>query len=355
MRHPPTRPSSPPLPALPDARAAAAPAAPSRLHCTHCGDPMQALVLEGHYGNPQQVDLCARCHLVWFDAFESVRLSGLGWVALLRAMHAAMAHSPGVLAPQLRCVRCSGTLKPVHNLTRFGRSAAHECQRQHGHYQTFCLLLAERGLVRPLAAPDRQALDQESRPLSCLNCGAALGAAGGTIATAGTTLADSCSHCASPLVVFDLPRLMSSLLIRDAIAVPAERARHVSWACRGCGAAVDPTRMPQCPQCSHAVVAPALADVKTMLDAVEPLLRGHRAPAARPHGERLRQRSYRDTALYRVLTTYAGVGGSSSRGGADEDDGRGTGPPDLPRNGRFVVTVVAAFGAAAWLLSRCIG
>jgi DNA-directed RNA polymerase subunit RPC12/RpoP len=268
----------------------------SRLRCTHCGQVMQALLLEGHYGNPQQVDLCAHCHLVWFDAFESVRLSGLGWVALLRAMHAAMAHSPGVLAPQLRCTRCDNLLKPVHNLSRFGRSAALECPRRHGHYQTFCLLLAERGLVRPLGASDRRALDQEGRPLSCLNCGASINASGG----------HACAHCASPLVVFDLPRLMSSLLIRDALPLPTEQARHVSWTCRGCGAAVDPTRMSRCPQCHHAVVAPALGDVKTMLDGLEPLLRGHRAPRPPPHGARLRRRDHRDTALYRLVTGYVG-------------------------------------------------
>jgi hypothetical protein len=305
----------------------AAPA--TRLRCTHCGQDMQALTLEGHYGNPQQVDLCATCHLVWFDAFESVRLSGLGWVALLRAMHAAMTHSPGVLAAQLACVRCSVALKPVHNLTRFGRTAALECPRKHGHYQTFCLLLAERGLVRPLEPRDRKALDEERRSLTCLNCGAPIAGRG-----------DTCAHCASPLVVFDLPRLMSSLLIRDAIPVPAEQARHVSWACRGCGAAVDPTRMSQCPQCSHAVVAPTLGDVKTMLDGVEPMLRGHRAQRARAHGERLRRRDYRDTALHRIMVDYLG--------GEDGDD-----LPDLPRSLRFVVKVLLVFGVVALLLWRC--
>jgi len=304
---------------------------------------MQALTLEGHYGNAQQVDLCPRCHLVWFDAFESMRLSGLGWAALLRVMHAAMEHSPGTLAPTLACVRCQATLKPVHNLTRFGRTAALECPRKHGHYQGFSLLLAERGLVRPLLPSDRRALDQESRPLCCLNCGAAIGAVRG----------DACAHCASPLVVFDLPRLMSSLLIRDAIPVPAERARHVSWACRGCGAAVDPTRMPQCVQCSHAVVAPSLADVVALLGPVEAILRNHKAPARRPHGERLRDRSYRDTALYRVASTYLGGVPGSARSD-DDDDGDERVPPDVPRTPAFVVAVVLVSVLAALLVARCV-
>ena len=113
---------------------------------------MQQLALEGHYGQSIHCDLCADCHLVWFDAFESVRLSGLGWVSLLRRMQAAASRSPGVLAPKLVCPRCAAALKPVHNLTRFGRFAALECPRKHGHLQTFSLLLAERGLVRPMVA-----------------------------------------------------------------------------------------------------------------------------------------------------------------------------------------------------------
>jgi hypothetical protein len=302
---------------------------------------MQALTLEGHYGNPQQVDLCPRCHLVWFDAFESMRLSGLGWAALLRAMHAAMAHCPGTLAATLACVRCQAMLKPVHNLTRFGRTAALECPRKHGHYQGFSLLLAERGLVRPLLPSDRQALDQESRPLCCLNCGAAIGAVRG----------DACAHCAGPLVVFDLPRLMSSLLIRDAIPVPAEGARHVSWACRGCGAAVDPTRMPRCGQCGHAVVAPSLADVMSLLGPVEALLRNHKAPARRPHGARLRDRSYRDTAFHRVVSTY--LGGVPGSAGPDDDEGDERVPPDVPRTPAFVVAVVLVCVLAALLVARC--
>lgn len=302
---------------------------------------MQALTLEGHYGNPQQVDLCPRCHLVWFDAFESMRLSGLGWAALLRAMHAAMAHVPGTLAPTLACVRCQTVLKPVHNLTRFGRTAALECPKGHGHYQGFSLLLAERGLVRPLLPRDRQALDQESRPLCCLNCGAAIGPVRG----------DACLHCSSPLVVFDLPRLMGSLLIRDAIPLPAHRARHVSWACRGCGVAVDPTRMPQCAQCGHAVVAPSLADVVALLGPIEALLRNHKAPARRPDGERLRDRSYRDTALYRVAHTY--LGGVPDSTGPDGPEGDARVPPDVPRTPAFVVAVVLVSLLAALLLARC--
>ena len=270
---------------------------PARLTCAHCGTPMRAVTLEGHYGQRVEIDLCAACHLVWIDDLESVRLSGLGWISLLRSMHADMSSNappaPSVQALRLplNCPRCAAALKPVRNLTRFGRTAAHECPKSHGYFQTFALLLAERGLVRPLNPRDRMTLRAEHREASCLNCGAPLAATG-----------ESCSHCASPLVVLDLPRLMASVAVRHALPLPEGDARLARWTCRGCGDAVDPTRASACERCGHTVVAPSLKDALPMLDALEPRLKQMRAPGARPMGERLRRGAdHRATAFYRHI------------------------------------------------------
>ena len=40
---------------------------PAPLSCGNCGEPMLALPLAGHYGQQVEIDLCAPCHLVWFD------------------------------------------------------------------------------------------------------------------------------------------------------------------------------------------------------------------------------------------------------------------------------------------------
>jgi Transcription factor zinc-finger len=263
------------------------------LTCTHCKGELQPITLEGHYGQQHEIDLCPNCHLVWFDEFESVRLSGLGWIGLLRQMHSVMGGPPpGALRLPLACVRCSAALKPVHMLTRFGHSAAHECPRKHGHFQTFSLLLAERGLVRPLSARDRRTLQTESSPLTCLNCGAPVPAGH----------SESCDHCTSPLVVFDLQRLMASVMVRHGLPLPEDEARHVSWRCRGCGDAVDPTTMTACARCGHAVLAPSLADAMPLLTVLEPRLRQFRAPGAQPMGATLRrQRGFRGTAFFRHL------------------------------------------------------
>jgi transposase-like protein len=131
--------------------------------CPQCARPMEAHDRGGHYGQRVPTDICPHCNLVWFDEFESVRLSGLGWGGLLRRMQAAMANATGPLKPQLDCPRCRLTLRPVSNLTRFGRFASLKCPRKHGHLQTFSLLLAERGMVRPLGRADLRTLAKEGR------------------------------------------------------------------------------------------------------------------------------------------------------------------------------------------------
>jgi hypothetical protein len=255
------------------------------LTCTCCQKPLSVLNLEGHYGQSVEVDLCSTCHQVWFDSFESVRLSGLGWVQLLRQMLAAP-KSQAVLAQPMRCVRCAGALRGIRNLTRFGRTAAQECLRGHGQYQSFALLLAERGLVRPLTSRDRQVILEEDREISCLNCGAQV--VGGMAAKATNSQETLCAYCESPLVVVDLQRLSEALLVRhgDAIDVQ-EAAQHLSWACTGCGQSLDPTRDTRCPHCDHSVALPNLAAVKPLLDRVEPLLKGKAPRQAKPWGHKL--------------------------------------------------------------------
>lgn len=306
-----------------------------RFVCTHCHEPMQALHLEGHYGNQVEIDLCARCHLVWFDAYESVRLSGLGWLALLRRMDQAMQHLPGPLATDMACPRCQGAMKGIFNATKFGRFTALECPRCRGQFRSFAQLLAERGLVRALHPRDLEVLAEEGRAPACLNCGAPVrdglggagahrtptagGAQGAGAAPAarplaaqnqpalGATATDTCAHCASPLLLLDLPRLMASLTVRDGLPLPEDGAEPLGWPCPACGAPVDPSREPRCGACGHAVLAPSLARLRPLFDALERRLKGHGAPRAAPQGARWKRHDrWRGTALYRYLHRFFG-------------------------------------------------
>jgi hypothetical protein len=205
-------------------------------------------------------------------------------------------HAP--LAQRLACVRCQSPLKAVRNLTRFGRSAAQECPQGHGHYQGYSLLLAERGLVRPVYQHDRQALRTQGRSLCCLNCGAQLDSA-----------AQECGYCTSPVVLVDVPRLTQALLLRfgDALELTAP-AQQLGVACIGCGQALDPTQDIRCSHCDQSVALPQLHLLTPLLDHIEPILRGRLPRQARPWGERLRrlQGDVRETQLYRLLQHLRG-------------------------------------------------
>jgi hypothetical protein len=253
---------------------------------------MQSLAVEGHYTAKVELDVCTHCHLVWFDALESVRLSGMGWVQLIRQMIASPAlNAP--LVPRMACVRCQSPLKAVRNLTRFGRSAALECPQGHGHYQGYSLLLAERGLVRPIYPHDRQALREQGRKLGCLNCGASLGD--------DETL---CSYCGSPVVMVDMPRLSQALLMRFGDPLQLEEpAQQLGVACIGCGHTLDPTVDIRCGHCDQSVALPQLHLLTPLLDHVEPILQGRAPRQAKPWGERLRRLKgdAQATQLYRLL------------------------------------------------------
>jgi rubrerythrin len=242
--------------------------------CPQCRQTMAHLVLQGHQGKDVIVDHCAPCRLVWFDALESVQLSGRGWVQALRELQRGARGEPSAARPaQLQCPSCSSTLKSVHNATRYGRFPALECPRQHGHLHSHSGMLAERGLVRPLLGPERQALAEERRTMMCLNCGAASDGSG-----------EQCSYCATPLVVIDLPRLAHALRQRPSqwTSSPKPDGVPMRWECRGCGAPLDPSRDVACSSCGHAVVAPSLLDLTPLLMAVEHELRSAEV-AARPY------------------------------------------------------------------------
>ncbi|UXH79699.1 zf-TFIIB domain-containing protein [Roseateles amylovorans] len=253
------------------------------IDCPQCAAAMHHLRLPGHQGAHVDLDHCRPCGLVWFDAMESVHLSGLGWVQLLRELQlglpVALHDQPAV---RLTCPLCRLSLKAVHNRTRFGRFPTLECPSCCGHLHRQAGMLAERGLVRPLLPAERGALKQEQRQLLCFSCGAPSDGQG-----------DTCSYCTAPLVMIDLPRLHHALRVRqrDEPLLSPSDGRPLAWACRGCGAPMDPARETSCGRCDHAVVVPSLIDLLPTLDALEREWRDDRALRERSRAER--KASYR--------------------------------------------------------------
>ena len=277
------------------------PASPSThkpLNCPQCRQAMEALPLEGHYGQTVQTDLCPRCDLLWLDELEAVNLSGLGWVKLLRRMQLAQQDPTEPQHAAMDCPRCKIALKSVHNMTTMGRFAELECPRCRGGLASFSLMLARRGLVRAMTRRDLDTLKSEKREPACLNCGAGLER---EACARGLLDKDArCTYCTSPLLVIDIPRFFTALLSRHAEPVESE---HVAWSCCGCGAAVEPTHGAACRDCGHLVVVPSLIDLRPWRDRAEPLLRGTTGRGAKAHGSRLREQrgDFRATLLYRIV------------------------------------------------------
>jgi hypothetical protein len=235
---------------------------------------MRRLILDGHYGQQVEIDLCAPCHLVWFDSVESVRLTGTGMLGLLGVMADAQREPHRVLGRDARCARCAGTLKPVHNRSRWGPTLQLECRRQHGAYQTFAQFLSEKGLVRPLSSADRASLIQRGEGLHCLNCGAALGQDD-----------QRCSYCDGTPGMLDIARLARALDPEGATethAVHSTRAEHTALQCLMCGAALPKAQGLQCTQCGATLAVGQLSQAHQAVSVLERALREH-AKSPAPH------------------------------------------------------------------------
>ena len=247
-------------------------------NCGNCRQPLQALSLPGHYGRSVELDLCAPCHLVWFDETETARLPGMALLELIGTManSQALPHEP--LRADPRCPRCDGRLKTVHNSTRWGRSLQLECQRGHGAYQSFAQFLQKRAAAADVA-PGPDALLQRQGAIHCVNCGAAVG-----------TEDAECAFCRSVPSLLDVARLARALDPEGALApqpVHAARAQQEALQCAACGAALPPEGSLGCAQCGAILAISRLAEVHASVAALGPALRAH---AQKPAPEVVKRR-----------------------------------------------------------------
>jgi Zn-finger nucleic acid-binding protein len=259
------------------------------LACSNCGAPLRALRLAGHYGSVVEIDLCAPCHLVWFDVVESARLAGPGLLALIGEMAAAQALAHQPLRPDLGCPHCRAPVRTVHNRTRWGRSLQLECPQRHGAWQSFGQFLNEKGLLRPMSSADRARAQRAPDGLHCVNCGGAIGAQDAT-----------CPWCASVPALVDVARVAQALDPEGATAEHAVHragARTSALACMACGAAVAADADWHCAHCGATLAAPGLAQAHAQLGALAPALAAHAVKPA-PHVVQRRLAAH-DAALQR--------------------------------------------------------
>jgi Zn-finger nucleic acid-binding protein len=243
------------------------------LACGNCGQAMTKLTLAGHYGQRVQLDLCAPCHLVWFDPVESARLTGPGLLALISEMARAQSFAHTTARPDMHCPHCRGSLRTVHNRTRWGRSLQLECAAGHGTWQTFGEFLNEKGLLRPMSGIDRARALQQQGTLHCVNCGGEIGADD-----------EACSWCGTVPALVDVARLAAALDPEAATAghqVHRTAVRRGSLQCAACGAAQPAEGGWQCVSCKVTLTAPDLEQAVRLVSAIGPALQAHaERPAA---------------------------------------------------------------------------
>jgi Zn-finger nucleic acid-binding protein len=160
--------------------------------CPGCGVAMRALALERVPHGEVVVDLCAGCHALWFDAFESVQLTPGATLALFEAVRAAQAPRRAE-QKSLACPRCRAALVETRDLRHATRFVYWRCPRGHGRFTPFVQFLREKAFLRPLAPGEIARLKVRVRTVRCTGCGAPVD----------LSRHPRCPYCAGPIEAFD--------------------------------------------------------------------------------------------------------------------------------------------------------
>jgi Zn-finger nucleic acid-binding protein len=157
---------------------------------------MTPLTLEGRQGPKVDIDLCADCRGLWFDPYESLRLSPGATLKLFALM--AEPGSAGRPLPQtMRCPRCSARLALTHDMQHTTRFQYWQCPQHHGHLITFLEFLKEKDFIRPLTPQQLAELRQNVQTVNCSNCGGPIDLIKESV----------CPHCSSALSMLDMKQM----------------------------------------------------------------------------------------------------------------------------------------------------
>ncbi len=158
---------------------------------------MAPQALDGHLGATVAIDLCAACQVIWFDQFESLKLSPAGTLRLFQVIGTAVGPHPSRLRDPLPCPRCDVRLSLTHDRQRSTPFQYWRCDRGHGRLITYFEFLREKDFIRPLSPQQLAALRENVQMINCSNCGAPIDLARGS----------ACAHCGSPISTLDLEQI----------------------------------------------------------------------------------------------------------------------------------------------------
>ena len=161
--------------------------------CPSCRQAMTRMEFDQNTGGKVALDLCFNCRGIWFDRFESVRLSSQGIVELFKQIHAHGKTERSALPDKLRCPRCYDALSSGQDVSRYGRFNYYRCLQNHGRFTVFAQFMTEKGFVRQLFPAEIKALAARIGTINCTSCGAPV-----DIRTE-----SACSHCKAPISILD--------------------------------------------------------------------------------------------------------------------------------------------------------
>ena len=154
---------------------------------------MRAMTLARKPHGHSEVDLCERCHALWFDTFESLQLTAEATLTLFREVHGAAAPARAALPTHLPCPRCRATLVDTQDVQRTTRFRYWRCPRAHGRFTPFTHFLREKNFLRPLTAAQLDRLKSHIRTIRCSGCGAPVELARDMV----------CRYCRAPIEALD--------------------------------------------------------------------------------------------------------------------------------------------------------
>ncbi len=164
------------------------------MQCPRCTAQMQVESLVGHHGQPISIDICLPCQAMWFDGFESLRLSPGSTLRLFTLIGEHTAAQPTPHADRTPCPRCGAAMHVAHDLQRNIRFEYFKCPAGHGRLTNFYNFLREKNFIRPITPEQLKALRTHVQMVHCSNCGGPID----------LVAHSSCPHCSSPLTLLDM-------------------------------------------------------------------------------------------------------------------------------------------------------
>jgi hypothetical protein len=181
------------------------------MNCPSCGAEMTSPTLAARLGGEVAVDVCPACQVIWFDHFESLKLSPGATLQLFRMIGERSQKAPEPIRQPLKCPRCDIRLLLTNDRQRNTPFRYWRCGRDHGRLITFFDFLREKDFIKPLSPQQLADVRAHVQSINCSNCGAPVDVA----------RESACAHCGSPLSMIDaaqIEHLTAQLQADDAAA-----------------------------------------------------------------------------------------------------------------------------------------